>query len=72
MRTAASDFRIWLFGYLFLDSRFQNYPDSVILQNYQPLSNQSFKRNSVHMSRLNLTPKLSFESKFRMFFTNGY
>ena len=51
----------------FLDSRFENHLDSVILQNHQPFSNQSFKRNSVHMPSLNLIPKLSFEPRFRMF-----
>ena len=40
---------------LFLDCRFQNHPDSVILQKYKWLSNQSFKRNSAHMSSLYLT-----------------
>ena len=40
---------------MFLDSRFQNHPDSVILQKYQSLSNQSFKHNSSHMSSLYLT-----------------
>ena len=30
-----TDFKKWLFGILFLDSRFQNHPDSVILQKYQ-------------------------------------
>ena len=34
-----TDFRKWLFGNFFLDSRFQNHPDSVILQKYQSLSN---------------------------------
>ena len=37
---------------------FKNQPDSVILQKCQSRSNQSFKRNSVHMPSLNLT--LSF------------
>ena len=30
-----TDFKKWLFGTLFLDSRFQNYHASVISQNYQ-------------------------------------
>ena len=38
-----------LFGYLFLESRFQNHPDSLILQKYQSLSNQSFDNNSAQM-----------------------
>ena len=37
-----TDFRKWLFGTLSLDSRFDNYPDSLILQKYQLLSNQNF------------------------------
>ena len=55
----------------FLDSRFQNHPESVILQKYQSLSNQNFKHNSAHMSSLNLTPKPSFEPGFRMFIINN-
>ena len=44
-----TDLRKWLFGILFLDSRFQNYRGSLELQRYQPFSNQSFKQNSVHI-----------------------
>ena len=33
------DFTKWFFGIIFLDSRFQNYPGSVMLQKYQPFSN---------------------------------
>ena len=58
-----TDFREWLFGTLFLDSRFQNQRGSVILQKYQSPSNHSFKHNLVHMSPLYLTPTLPFESK---------
>ena len=65
-------FTKWLFGTLFLDSRFQNYPDSVISQKYQSLSNQSFKYNSPHMPFLYLTLTLSFEQRFCVFITNGY
>ena len=54
-------FRKWMFGTLFLESRFENYPDSVILQKSLLLSNQSFKQNSAHIQSLSLTPKLSFE-----------
>ena len=61
-----------MFSTFFLDSRFQNHPDSVILQKYQSLSNQSFKQNSAYMSFLNLTHTLSFEPRFRMFIINGY
>ena len=50
------DFGKWLFGTLFLGSPFQNHPDSVMLKNYQSLSNQSFKHNSAHMPSLGLTP----------------
>ena len=57
---------------LFLDSRFQNHPDSVILQKHQSLLKQSLKRNSAHMSSLNLTPKLSFEPRFRMLIMSCY
>ena len=44
-----TDFRKWLFGTLFLDSRFQNHPDLVMSQKYQSLSNQSFKHNSAYV-----------------------
>ena len=33
------DFTKWFFGTMFLDSCFQNHPDSVMLQKYQPFSN---------------------------------
>ena len=57
LRTAGSDLtlRSDFFGTLFLDSRFQNHPDAVILQKYQSLSNQSFKDYLVHMPSLYLT-----------------
>ena len=42
----------WWFGTLFLDSRFDNLPDSVILQKHQSFSNQSFKHNLEHMPSL--------------------
>ena len=67
-----TDFRKRLFGALFLNSCFHNHLDSAILQNYQWLSNQSFKHNSAHMPSLNLNPKLSFEPWFRMFIINSY
>ena len=67
-----SDFRKRMFGTLFLDSRFQNYPDSVMLQKYHSHSNQNFKHNLAHMTSLDLTPKLSFEPRFRMFTINDY
>ena len=57
---------------LFLDSRFQNHPDFVILQKYQSVSIQSFKQNSAHTSSLNLTPTPSFEPRFCLFIINGY
>ena len=57
---------------LFLENLFQTHPDSVILQKYQSLSNQSFKHNSAHMTSLNLTPKPSFELSFCMFIINFY
>ena len=66
------DFRKWLFGILFLDSRIQNQPDSVKLQKYQSLSNQSFKHNLVRMTSLYLTLTLPFGPRFHMFITNGY
>ena len=56
-----SDFKKWFFRNLFQDSRFQNHPDSLILQKYQSLSNQRFKHNSAHMPSLKWTPKLSFK-----------
>ena len=55
LRTAASELILGLFRTSFLDSRFQNHHDLVILQKYESLSNQGFKRNSVHMPTLNLT-----------------
>ena len=66
------NFRKLLFEALFLDNRFQNNPDSEILQKYQSLSNQSFKHKSASMSSLYLTPTLPFEPSFRMFVINGY
>ena len=61
-----------LFRALFLDSCFQNNPDSVMLQKYQTLLNQSFKHNSMHMRPLNLTPKFSFEARLCIFIINFY
>ena len=58
-----TNFSIILFVTSFLDSRFQNLPDSEILQKYQSLSNKSFKCNSVYISFLNLTRELSFEPR---------
>ena len=52
LRTAPS-------GLTLVDSRFV----SLILEKYQSLSNQSFEHNLVHMPSLNLTLKLSFESR---------
>ena len=40
-----SGFRRWLFRTFSLGSCFHNHPDSVLLQKYQPLSNQGFKHN---------------------------
>ena len=57
---------------MFLDSRFQNHPDSVILQKHQLLSNQSFNHNSTHMLSLYLTPTFPFEPRFRTFIINGH
>ena len=45
--------------------------NSVILQKYLSLSNQSFKHNSALMLSLHLTP-LHFEPRFRMFIINSY
>ena len=47
-------------------------PDSVILRKYLLLSNQSFKNTLAHILSLNLTPKFSFEFRFRMFIINSY
>ena len=52
-----------MFRTFFLDSRFQNHPELLILQKNQPLSNQSFKHNLTHMPSLNLTLKFSFEKQ---------
>ena len=67
-----NDFRKRLFGTLFLDSHFENLPDSVILQKYQSLEKQSFKHNLRHMPYLNITPKFYFVPRFRLFIINGY
>ena len=67
-----NDFRKRLFGTLFLDSHFENLPDSVILQKYQSLEKQSFKHNLRHMPYLNITPKFYFAPRFRLFIINGY
>ena len=72
VRVRLNDFRKSLFRTVFLDSRFQNHPDSAILHKCQSLSNQSFKHNSAHISSLNLTSTLSFEPRFRMFIINDY
>ena len=47
-------------GILFLDSRFQNHPDSVILQKHQSLSTQSFKYNSVQYAIFKFNPYAFF------------
>ena len=49
---------------MFPGSHFQSHPDSVILQKFQSLSNDSFKHNSADVSSLYLTPTLPFESRF--------
>ena len=48
------------------------HPELEILQKYQSLSHQSFKHNLAHIPSLNLTPILSFGSRFCMFIINGY
>ena len=48
-----------------------NHLDSLVLQKYQSLSNQSFKYNLALLPSLYLTPTLSFELRFRVFFNNG-
>ena len=67
-----TDFTKWLFGTLFLGNRFENHSDSVILQIYQSLSNQSFTRNSLHLPSLRLTSTLSFEHRFCLFIIDSY
>ena len=67
-----TDFTKRLFQTLFLDSPFQNHSDSVILQKYQWLSNQSCKHNLALMPSLNLTPKPSSKPRFCMFIINSY
>ena len=73
LRTAASELTLEsdCFGTLFLNSRFQNHPESI-LQKYQSFSNQSSKHNSAQMLSLYLTTTLPFEPRFRMFIINGY
>ena len=46
--------------------------DSLILQKYQSLLNQTFKQNLVHMPTMYLTSTLSCEPRFCMFIINGY
>ena len=74
LRTAASEVTLESDSLVlfFLESRFQNHPDLVILQKYQLLSNKSFKYNLAHVPSLNLTPTLSFEPRFCIFIINGY
>ena len=67
-----TDFRTWFFGALFLESCYENHPDSVTLQKHHSLSNYNFKHSSAHMSSLNLIPKLSFEIRFCMFIIHVY
>ena len=50
-----TDFTRWWLRALFLDNHFKNHLDSVILQKYHSLWNQSFKYNLAHMSSLYLT-----------------
>ena len=61
-----------LFGIVCSWQPLWNHHGSEILQEYQSLSNQSVKHNSAHMPSSNFTPKLSFETRFRMFISNGY
>ena len=72
VRLLLNYFRKWLYETLFLESRYQNHSDSLILQKYQSLSNQSFKHNLAQISSLDSTPTLSFEPAFRMFIINVY
>ena len=58
------DFRKWLFSLLLSDWR--------VAFKTTLFSNQSFKHNSAHMPSLNLTSKLYFEPRFRMFIINSY
>ena len=48
LRTAASEETLGsdYLGFFFLESRFQNHPDLVILQKYQSLSNQALYRKA--------------------------
>ena len=62
LRMAASELTLGSnYLWLFLDSRFQNHPDLVILHKYQSFLNQKIKHSLVRISSLNLTPTLSFE-----------
>ena len=51
---------------LFLESYFQNDPDSVIIQKYQSYSSQSFRNNSAHMPFFYSTPTISFQPRSRI------
>ena len=62
--TSGQLLRKQLFGILFLESHFQNHPDSVLLEKYQSLSNHSFQYNSAHMPSLSLTPDFSLNLSF--------
>ena len=65
-------FRKWLTGALLLVSCFQKNPDTVILQKYQSLLNQSFKHILVHVVYLNWISKISFQPRFCMLIINSY
>ena len=62
----------YIFKLTFVSGQSLSKPSWLILQKYQSLLNQSLKRNSAHMSSLYLTPKLSFEPRFRMLIMSGY
>ena len=55
-----------LFGTLFLESHFQNHPDSM-LQKTPVVFKPKFKHNLSHMSSLYFTPTLPFEPRFCIF-----
>ena len=67
-----TDFRKGLFGTFVLGSPFNHDADSVMLEKYQSLSNQSFEHNLAHEQSLNLTHKLSFEPRSGAFIINVY
>ena len=63
---------IIIFRTLFLDSRFQNHPDSVTIQKYQIAFKPELYTQFGAYTVFKLTPNLSDEPRFCMYIVNGY